>query len=215
MNCAAFEPQIALYVEGDLPASDRQRVETHLRSCAVCGGLAEGLRESQCIFKSLRASAVNSSDLAGVRERVLNEVGDLEPAPGWVVAIHRLFFAGLRRRNAIAGIVLAAVVSGGVWYSQRHVAVERIAEAPVAVATLEVPPSALLSDVIDPPADVAPVVKRVPLVQISEVLPEAAPEVQLIDEPVPPESQVSQLPMKFVTDDPDIIIYWLPSDKGD
>jgi hypothetical protein len=43
----------------------------------------------------------------------------------------------------------------------------------------------------------------------------AEPEVQVIDEPVPAESQVSQIPMKFVTDDPDIIIYWLPSDKGD
>jgi hypothetical protein len=69
--------------------------------------------------------------------------------------------------------------------------------------------------VIDPPANVVPVVKRVPLVQVLEVLPVEEPEVQLIDEPVPPESQVSQIPMKFVTDDPDIIIYWLPSDKGD
>jgi anti-sigma factor RsiW len=202
-------------VEGDLPVSDRSRVETHLQSCTACNALAEDLRESQSVFKVLRTSTVNSSDLAGVRERVLNEVGDLEPAPGWVVTMHRVFFAGMRRRNAIAGVLLAALVTGSVWYSQWHIAVEKNNEAPVAVATLEVPPSSLVSDVIDPPANVVPVVKRVPLVQVLEVLPVEEPEVQLIDEPVPPESQVSQIPMKFVTDDPDIIIYWLPSDKGD
>ena len=43
MNCAAYEKQIALYVEGDLPASDRRRVETHLQTCTVCSGLAEEL----------------------------------------------------------------------------------------------------------------------------------------------------------------------------
>ncbi len=109
-KCMALESLIALYVEGDLPVSDRRRVETHLQSCVACRALAEELRESQSIFKALRAATVNSSDLADVRERVLNEVGDLEPAPGWVVTMHRLFFAGLRRRNAIAGVVLAALV---------------------------------------------------------------------------------------------------------
>jgi hypothetical protein len=102
-----------------------------------------------------------------------------------------------------------------VWYSQTHIAGERKNEVQVAVASLKVTPSAIVSDVIDPPPNVAPIVKRVPLVQILEVLPAAEPEVQLIDEPVAPESQASQIPMKFVTDDPDIIIYWLPSDKGD
>lgn len=143
MNCAALESLIALYVEGDLPVSDRRRVETHLESCEVCSRLAEELRESQSIFKSLRAGTVNASDLIHVRERVLKEVGDLEPAPGWVVTMHRLFFTGLRRRNAIAGVVMAALVSGGVWYSQWRVACKRKDEAPVAVARLELPPPGL------------------------------------------------------------------------
>ena len=210
-KCRALESLIALYVEGDLLASDRRRVEAHLQSCSACKTLAEDLRESQSVFKVLRAATVNSSDLADVRERVLNEVGDLEPAPGWVVTMHRLLFAGLRRRNAIAGVVLAALVTGGVWYSQSRG--ERRNEAPVVVARLEVPPSALMSEVMDPPADVAPVVK--PPVQVLEVLPAEEPEVQLIDEPVVPEAQAPQIGMKFVTDDPNIIIYWLPSDKGD
>jgi anti-sigma factor RsiW len=215
MKCAALESLIALYVEGDLPVSGLRRVEAHLHSCTACNALAEDLRESQSMFKTLRAGTVNSSDLADVRDRVLSEVGDLEPAPGWVVTMHRLFFAGLRRRNAIAGVLLAALVTGSVWYSQWHVVGERKSDSPVVVARLELPPSALVSDAIVPPANSELVVKRLPPVQVFEALPVEEPEVQLIDEPVAPESQVSQIPMKFVTDDPDIIIYWLPSDKGD
>jgi hypothetical protein len=74
MNCAAYEKQIALYVEDDLSSSDKRRIETHLQTCAVCSGLAEDLRESQSIFKVLRAGMVKSADLIDVRERVLNEV---------------------------------------------------------------------------------------------------------------------------------------------
>jgi len=213
MKCTALESYIALYVEGDLPLSDQRRVETHLQSCTACNGLAEDLRESQSVFKVLRAASVNSSHLAGVRVRVLNQVGELEPAPGWVVTMHRLFFFGLRRRNAIAGVLLAVLTSGTVWYSQSRG--ERKNDAPVVVAMLEVPPSALVSEVIDPPADVTPVVKRIPPVQVLEVLPVEMPEVQSMDEPEQVQPQISQIPMKFVTDDPNIIIYWLPTDKGD
>jgi hypothetical protein len=35
------------------------------------------------------------------------------------------------------------------------------------------------------------------------------------DVPAAEVTHVSQLPMKFLTDDPNIIIYWLPTDKGD
>ena len=215
MNCKAWEALIALYIEGDLGTSDLSRVVSHVDGCAACRYFADDLRESQSMFKSLRAGTVNSAELVGVRLRVLNEVGDLDPAPGWVVTMHRLFFAGLRRRNAIAGVLLAALVTGTVWYSQLHGPGDRNHESPIAVVRLEVPDPSLISDVIDPPADVTPMVKRTLPVQVFEVLPVETPDVQLIDMPVPQESQVSQIPMKFVTDDPDIIIYWLPSEKGD
>jgi anti-sigma factor RsiW len=215
MNCRAWESLIALYIEGDLSASDLSRVVSHLDGCAACRYFADNLRESQSMFKSLRVGTVNSSDLAGVRERVLNEVGDLEPAPGWVVTMHRLFFAGMRRRNAIAAVVLAALVTGSVWFSQWHVAGEKKNEGPVAVATLEVPPSALVLDVIVPPANAELVVKRLPPVQVFAALPVEEPQEQSIDDPVPTAAQVPQIGMKFVTDDPNIIIYWLPNDKGD
>jgi hypothetical protein len=215
MKCTAYENQIALYVEADLSASDRRRVETHLQSCTACNALAEDLRESQSMFKALRAATVNSSDLAGVRERVLNEVGGLEPAPGWVVTMHRVFFAGMRRRNAIAGVLLAALISGSVWYSHMRIVHEVREEAPVDVAKFETPVPIGLQTVAQPSGETPRIVKSAEPLEIADVLPAEAAEVQVVEELVPPESQVSQIPMKFVTDDPDIIIYWLPSDKGD
>jgi anti-sigma factor RsiW len=216
MNCTALKSLIALYVEGDLPVSDLRPVETHLQSCTACNALAEDLRESQSIFKALRVGTVNASDLADVRERVLNEVGDLEPAPGWVVAMHRLFFAGFRRKAAIAGVVVAVLISGSVWYSQKRVTSVAKHEASIEVATLEVP-SVFDLPVVVPPALKAPrIAKRA---AAPETLVESLPEIPaepVVLEPIPPQIQVSQVPpMKFVTDDPNIIIYWLPTDKGD
>ena len=42
MNCQAFEPMLALYVESDLP--DRAQVEAHLTRCANCRELLEDLK---------------------------------------------------------------------------------------------------------------------------------------------------------------------------
>jgi hypothetical protein len=211
----ALESLIALYVEGDLLASDQRRVEAHLQSCSTCKTLAEDLRESQSVFKVLRAATVNSSDLAGVRERVLNEVGDLEPVPGWVVTMHRLFFAGVRRRNAIAGVLLTALVTGSVWYLQTRAVGDRKVEAPVDVARYEAPASFDLPNVAPASADTPRTAKHTLPPEIrTEVAGEIPVELSNF-ESSPQESQALQLPMKFVTDDPDIIIYWLPTDKGD
>jgi len=216
MNCKAMESLIALYIEGDIPASDLRRIESHLHGCITCSGLVDELRESQSMFKALRAGTVNSSDLAGVRSRVLNEVGDLDPAPGWVLTMHRLIFAGLRRRNAIAGFALVVLVSGSVWYAQKSVVREVKNEAPVDVARMDAP-AEFLSPILVPPSVEAPrVLKRTVMQEIPvEALSETPASAEVL-EPTPQQIQVSEVAtIKFVTDDPDIIIYWLPSDKGD
>jgi predicted anti-sigma-YlaC factor YlaD len=66
MNCKAMESLIALYIEGDLGASDFSRVVSHLDGCAACRYLADDMRECQSMFKSLRAATVNFRT-AGVR----------------------------------------------------------------------------------------------------------------------------------------------------
>jgi len=70
MNCQAFEPLIALYIEGDLPGQDTPRVEAHLAVCAGCRELLEDLQASQAAVKELGAEAVDGALLAAVRAGV-------------------------------------------------------------------------------------------------------------------------------------------------
>ena len=44
MNCAEFEILLADYMDGTLPASDRDAFVRHLDSCAACAALAEDAR---------------------------------------------------------------------------------------------------------------------------------------------------------------------------
>ena len=223
MNCKAWESLIALYVEGDLAASDLSRVVSHLDSCEACRYFADELRESQSVFKSLRMGTVNSADLAGVRQRVLHEVGDLDPAPAWVLAMHRLLFAGLRRRNAIAGMMFVLVVTGSVWYLQMprvrdgNPVHESRKNDTVEVARIELPIQATATNVAHPRIVPTPrVVKTEESLKVPDSLPTEDLSVQLNNHVESSDSETSQIiPFKFVTDDPDIIIYWLPTDKGD
>jgi anti-sigma-K factor RskA len=215
VNCALLEHSIALYVEGDLQESERRKVELHLQGCSSCRELADALMTSLAVFKELRQGTPQPSELSEVRRRVLNEVGDLQPAPGWVLAMHRLVFAGLRRKTAIAGVLLAALVSGGVWYEQTRPVIHRAGESPVQVAQFESPSPEELQALVQP-LDATPKSVRhaIPIKAMSPFTP-VAPATPAVDEPASQEAQVSQIPMKFLTDDPDIIIYWLPADKGD
>ena len=216
MNCTSLEHSIALYVEGDLRESERAKVASHLQACATCSELADALLASQAIVKDLRRQMPHPSEISEVRQRVLNEVGDLQPAPGWVLAMHRLIFAGLRRKTAIAGVVLAVLVTGGVWFHHESATVDRPSQPTIQVAQFESPSAAVLSEILPPAASAAPRIEkqvqtRKELVDVkldpAVVLPPDAPAAEV--------TQVAQIPMKFLTDDPNIIIYWLPTDKGD
>jgi hypothetical protein len=200
-NCRKFEPLIALSVEGDLREADEKLIEKHLEHCVSCRELRIELQESQAAFKSLRQGVVNSGALAEVRSRVLTDVGELEPAPAWVIAIHRLVFAGMRRRTAIAGVAVGALLMGGVWLGRGHHNAQPALEpvSPVAVAIVNEPVDQQLP--VKPAKTANPRKHRV-------VTPN-------VNDRVAAESDSVQFPIKFVTDDPNIIIYWLPSDKGD
>src|SRR5205085_10146956 len=125
-----------------------------------------------------------------------------------------ILFAGLRRRIAIAGIAVVVLVLSGAWLGLKHSsgtvkpdAALTVQIAPVQIAAVPAEPESAFSQVGVPqpsgPARAASIPRRKTATSNS-----------------PPERVASsddsiQIPMKFITDDPDIIIYWLPSDKGD
>jgi len=215
MNCGSREQSIALYVEGDLKDSERREIELHLQGCSSCRELANSLMSSLSLFKDLRQEMPQLSELSEVRQRVLNEVGDMQPAPGWVLIMHRLIFAGLRRKTAIAGLALVILTSGTLWFHQTPIKVEPSVDSSVELAQIESPSPAILGDiqlktVAEP--------RKLNVVRSSKALIEAKPDISVkapAEVPVAESASTSQVAMKFFTEDPDIIIYWLPADKGD
>lgn len=93
MSCDKFEDLLPLYIEGDLPAEERSRVDEHLAACAGC-------RESLAFYSELETS--------------LSALRDLRPSPSRtaVAVTERL---GLRpRRYARKTFVnVPAMVSAG------------------------------------------------------------------------------------------------------
>ncbi len=197
MNCSDFEQQIALYVEEDLSAAECGRVEAHLRECSTCWDLAEDLKESQAVFKSIRQDIPNATALSALRERVLSRVRGLE-SMSW---FERFLFGELRRRAALASVALVLVASSAMWWmgTPRFVRAPGGEDAAKVAPVIVVPPS--VPEPQPQPAAVVPV-------RNSERRRAPAPVLASTEEP-------KQVAIQFVTDDPNVIIYWLVDEKGD
>ncbi len=79
MNCQEFEFDIALYVEGDLTASQIQQLESHLAICESCRAFAEDLQTSQMALKTFAGGDVEDAVLDQVRHKVMTQIRLLEP----------------------------------------------------------------------------------------------------------------------------------------
>lgn len=196
MSCRDFEQQIALYVGDDLSSSERDRTEAHLRECSSCRALAEDIRESQAIFKSMRQDIPDAAAFAQLRERVTGDVGRL----GSMSWLERFLFGGLGRKAALAGLVLAI----GGFATFRLTQPETASPRSLTVVESNTTPPRILST------------------RVYESQPPAAPPAPKRVRRSTPKTEVDasgdraeQVPMKFLTDDPNIIIYWLVDEKGD
>lgn len=215
MNCTGFEERIALYVEGDLPEVERHSVESHLGTCAQCRELAADLRDSQLVFKAVRQELPHSSALRAVRERVLAEVAGSDPRSWW----ERIFFAGFPRKTAVAATALLALGSTALWFASRVDLPHD--ETPVVVQAVQTPPTVVTSSSenlssVPAPNNVAPSprkVRRPASNRVATAVDSSAaglPRAQGSEESPP-----AQIAVKLLTDDPNVIIYWLIDAKGD
>ncbi len=234
MKCSRASRLLALYVEGDLQDSQCGPLDDHLRECGDCRNLAAELIESQALVKSLRSDAVPEAALSSVRRQVLPGIARIDNSHNWALRVERALMSRFRPRYAMT-VIAAILVVSGVFASG---IVWRTGSESIPFAEVVQPEPEAISASVDvdrrlpdpePPETVveAPVQSR-PLVELASVDSELAVaastlleprELPVMDPPAidsPNRGPTPPIVVKLVTDDPNVIIYWLiDSEQGD
>ena len=186
MTCTYSENDIALYVEGDLAPAKAGEVQMHLLTCDVCKELAADLWESQASLKSLRQDTVSTAALSAVRARVLGEIRERRSKWRWGRWVYS--FAG-------AAFVVALVI-GVASQIRRKASDPQIAkvDVPSLPAVVLETPSAPAAEKDNHTGTATPKRSKRAVRRI---------EVPSSAEPARP------LVVKLLTDDPNVVIYWL------
>jgi hypothetical protein len=200
MKCRYSETDVALYVEGDLAPVHACDMQAHLLSCEPCRDLASSLRESQAVLKGLRQDTVSAAALSSVRARVLAEVSGTGVRSAWGRWVY-----------AVAGAVFVAVVCVGFALQMREPVPSEIPlltkeggrEAPGWSLT---PESSARATTPSAPSAQPPLLRKEGnKTRKRPIVPQAEPEV--------PAEPPTPLMVKLLTDDPNIVIYWLVDQK--
>ena len=107
MNCKHVQELLPLYVGRDLEENYAQLVTAHMQSCAECTGSAAEFRETRQLLQQFAPPPFGEEVCAGIRQRVLHEIGREATAPGLSRMLESLFRP--RLRWAVATAVLLAV----------------------------------------------------------------------------------------------------------
>lgn len=195
MNCVDWEERIALYAGGDLAPAETQAVEGHVAECAGCQVLLSGLRESLSLAREAHGEPVDAAHFAAVRARVLAEVEN-RPARRW-----RL---GWMYAMAAAAMVLLV-------FAWPRPAKKSVAQAPVPAAKFAGSGRGpLVRD--EPPGHPAHASRRA----LARRTPgPGGPGRTRGSAPPTPDQQAEPMVVKLLTNDPDVVIYWITGTKGE
>jgi anti-sigma factor RsiW len=197
MRCQTSENEIALYVEGDLEQDRARQIEFHLRTCVLCGTLAEELRDSQSVFKTLKQDTVSPAALASVRTGIFSRIDSVVKL-GW----------GRRWIYAAAGFAMTMAMGVALamhMRTTRPLAIDRPQEPPLLAASAPAPGSA---EPAPSPKSDTPASKREPQQQRHKLATRATVTNDIRTEPE------KQIVVKLLTDDPNVVIYWLVDEKN-
>jgi len=193
MSCGAWEERIALFAGGDLAGAEAAEVERHLAECAACRERAAAYAWSLETAREAHAEPIAGAHYAAVRARVMGELR-AGRRPVW-----RWAWAG--------GLAMAAMVTG-IMVLPKTVPVGQAsrpaqAQGPVSqVAALVYGPAAPARGIAQSKAS-RPVHPRRPIVA------------QTGQEEGRPGGLPHQTVIKLLTNDPDVIIYWIAEGEGE
>lgn len=213
MKCSSQHRLIALYVGGDLDPRRARRLEQHLESCATCRGLAEELQADREALAGLDSEASESLGLGSIRGAVLAEIEGRRRSTFWILPGR----PGLALVAAVAVVLLTIAVVMRPGGSRRE---PRIAEQPEQFTPPAVDIVDEAVDAVPPPAEsvtddrddstISEPVEEQPLRLARAVLPPVAPPGA-----TSPSAAVEPMIMKILTDDPEVVIYWIVDPKGE
>jgi hypothetical protein len=190
MNCANWEERIALYMGGDLGREESAEVLRHLAECAGCQVFASGIRESLAMLHQAHGEEPDAAAYGAVRARVLSELRERERRPaGWL-------WWGLGTAAAAAALLLAMM-----WLrpAQHRAVAHRETPRPMVV----------------PLPATAPEPDRIPVVRVHRRRLRRAPEVIHEEPALISRKPEEPLVVKMMTDDPDVVIYWITDTRGE
>jgi hypothetical protein len=106
MQCTQAEKLIPLYAGADLPGEQTVELRNHLESCAQCQQLVAEFEASRDWLSSFAAPEFDEATLAGVRDRVLEEIGRIEKRP----RLREWILPGWNPRFAFAASMVALLL---------------------------------------------------------------------------------------------------------
>jgi anti-sigma factor RsiW len=224
---------IALEAGGDLPDARRRRLERHLPDCADCRSLLEELKESRQVTNSLAEQEIAVEILAKVRARVLHQIDSETQALEQTTWLRSL--TNPQARWAVATVVLALAVAIWIWLgvpgfrgeqgrptveAQATPAIHQALPSPRSTgAQVAEEEKTVIAASQDPEVEHAASDRSVSTMPEHSTFPEKVTVVKslsVIDE-ARPDQPVAPMIIKLVSDQEDVVIYWLvgeePQDK--
>ena len=214
MNCLEFRTEIALYVEGDLIPNRSRRVERHLAGCTECCALADDLRDSQAEIRQLRNEIVDASSLNRVRANVLEQVRTINERRTWFERSFIWLWAFRFWQAALATVALA-LLAASIW----RLTYNATPAVPIARQfDVQTPPSLQPETLSLQTIDGSVPGKALTRASVARRSRRTHPVKQLT---VPSreqnmdgqDNQSRDVLVKIMTDDPNVIIYWLIDQK--
>lgn len=204
MNCARWQRLVALYVGDDLDRSRTARVAQHLAACPSCRALEHDLRSDRLHLRDLDSAAADGLELGSVRGAVMAKIENRRK--------RSLMFSQPRLLSALAMVVVVIALA----------LVGRQSQAPddprTASRNVANPASGSAADQVplDTPRSGPPpaVVDETPNAS-NNLLARAETPPRASTTRVPPSAPVEPMTIKILTDDPEVVIYWIVDPKGD
>jgi hypothetical protein len=216
MTCKRFEHWAGLYAGGELDRRLALKLERHLTECPACHDLVEGLRETEGAIKGLRDETLSPSLFLDLRQKVRQAIED-EPTSLQTLSLLR---ARWQWTVVVSLAVLLTVTALSFFLPRAPDTPEPLVEKSPAASSPTTPQSQESPETGPLIGGIQPVEEQEHPERTMSALHAASQRPGLPEtETKPADSSIARtdsddLVVKLVTDNPNVVIYWLVERNG-